>query len=81
MAILSPSRQPPLDELGWRNLLQHLLTLRSRVFTCLDQPTCYKVHREGGGGERHAVTLIEKLHIFSVDKPVNVCNTIIKKLE
>ena len=45
IAILSPSRQPPLDELGWRNLLQHLLTLRSRVFTCVDQPTCYKVHR------------------------------------
>ena len=40
---LPHSRQPPLTEPGWRNLLQHLLSLRTRVFTCLDQPSCYKV--------------------------------------
>lgn len=43
ITLLSLPRQPPLNELGWRNLLQHLLTLRSRVFTCLDQAACYKV--------------------------------------
>eukprot|EP00731_Ephydatia_muelleri_P017679 Em0010g777a len=31
------------QETFWRNLLQHLLTLRGRVFTCVEPSTCYQV--------------------------------------
>eukprot|EP00731_Ephydatia_muelleri_P017685 Em0010g783a len=39
------SRQPSSgsQETFWRNLLQHLLTLRGRVFTCVEPSTCYQL--------------------------------------
>eukprot|EP00731_Ephydatia_muelleri_P036352 Em0240g5a len=42
------SRQPSSgsQETFWRNLLQHLLTLRGRVFTCVEPSTCYQVFTE-----------------------------------
>ncbi|KAL5481483.1 hypothetical protein EMCRGX_G021652 [Ephydatia muelleri] len=42
------SRQPSSgsQETFWRNLLQHLLTLRGWVFTFVEPSTCYQVFTE-----------------------------------
>ncbi|XP_019858990.1 PREDICTED: neuroblastoma-amplified sequence-like [Amphimedon queenslandica] len=39
-------RTPPLTERDWRGLQQHLITLKNRVFHCMDTDTCMKIFTE-----------------------------------
>ncbi|KAL5481479.1 hypothetical protein EMCRGX_G021646 [Ephydatia muelleri] len=67
------SRQPSSgsQETFWRNLLQHLLTLRGRVFTCVEPSTCYQVFTESllCSGQEANIQLASQLLTSSLQTP------------
>nr|XP_048701495.1 NBAS subunit of NRZ tethering complex isoform X1 [Caretta caretta] len=72
-------KQPPVNEMHWKGLLQDMLDMQQNVYTCLEPDSCYEIFTESLLCSSH----LENIHlagqmmhcsVWSVDPPVSVAS-------